>query len=274
MLAQGERDVTKRGSKRAGAKRGPKRPKKPKSTKPTATNHALERIRIDYSGLADLASAGRRRLDRHPVLTAAAKGFLMLCVLAALPFLLLIRGGVLLYLWWGIGTWPSLTIAALVTMSLLAAYAGVAGKWFGARKQLRRLIARGAMGIGAAYVAYTLVFVASANVKSPEVRDEYRALHPLLRVASSAVILIDPASMITDASRTNEDYGQMGLPVQERSLHYRQSDGYAHALDLRTSGRSWLRNLTVHVTFRALGFRVLRHGGTGDHLHVSLPLAP
>jgi hypothetical protein len=126
------------------------------------------------------------------------------------------------------------------------------------------------MGIAAAYVAYALVFVASANVKSAEVRAEYRALHPLLRLASSAIILVDPASVITDAARTSEDYASMGLPIEERSLHYRQPDGYVHALDLRTTGRSGLRNLTVNVAFRALGFRVLRHGGTGDHLHVSL----
>jgi hypothetical protein len=273
MLGGGGCDVTKRGTKhgktkRRATKRGAKKPKAPK---PRGTDDGRDRIRIDYSGLTDLASAGRR-IGRSPVVWAAIRGLALFLILTALPFLILIRGGVLLYLWWGIGTWPALSVAALATMSLLAAYAGVAGKWFGARKQLRRFIVRGTLGVAAAYLAYTLVYVASANVKSPEVRDEYRALHPLLRLASSAVILIDPASMITDASRTNEDYGQMGLPAQERSLHYRQSDGYAHALDLRTTGRSWLRNLTVHVAFRALGFRVLRHGGTGDHLHVSLPL--
>jgi hypothetical protein len=194
-------------------------------------------------------------------------------VLAALPFLLLIRGGVLLYQWWGLGTWPSLLLSALATMSLLAAYAGAAGTWLGAKRELRRLFARGAIGIGAAYVAYALVFVASANVKTAEVRAEYRALHPLLRLASSAVILIDPASVITDAGRTSEDYARMGLPSEERSLHYRQPNGHVHALDFRTTGRSRLRNLSVHVGFRALGFHVLRHGGTGDHLHVSLPVS-
>jgi hypothetical protein len=110
-------------------------------------------------------------------------------------------------------------------------------------------------------------------VKTAEVRAEYRALHPLLRLASSAVILIDPASVITDAGRTSEDYARMGLPSEERSLHYRQPNGHVHALDFRTTGRSRLRNLSVHVGFRALGFHVLRHGGTGDHLHVSLPVS-
>jgi hypothetical protein len=231
----------------------------------------MTNLKIDYSGLTGLAAAGRR-LRRSPILTATARICAVACVLASLPFLILIRGGVLLYGWWGIGTWPALILAALATMLLLAAYAGVAARWLGARRRLRRLFARGAMGVGAAYAAYTLAFVASANVKSAEVRAEYRALHPLLRLASSAVILFDPASVITDAGRTSQDYARMGLPPVEESLHYRQSDGYVHALDLRTTGRSFLRNLAAHVAFRALGFHVLRHGGTADHLHVSLPV--
>jgi len=233
----------------------------------------MSKLNIDYSALTDLAAAGRRKLKRYPVVTAAARLLAIACLLAALPFVILIRGGVLLYLWWGVGTWPALIVPALLTMTLLAVYARMVGRWFGARKRLRRLFARGAIGLGAAYVAYALVFVASANVKSPEVRDEYRSLHPLLRLASSAVILMDPASVITDGGRRDEDYAGMGLPARERSLHYLQSDGYVHALDVRTSGRWWARNLTVHVAFRVLGFNVLRHGGTGDHLHVSLPVA-
>ena len=87
------------------------------------------------------------------------------------------------------------------------------------------------------------------------------------------MILVDPGSVITDAGRSQGDYALMGLPPREQSLHYRHADGYVHALDFRTTGRSRVRNLAVHVGFRALGFRVLRHGGTGDHLHVSLPIA-
>ena len=231
-------------------------------------------LRIDYSRLrldltAGLASAGRR-LRRSPMLYGMVRGVVAVSVLGALPFLLLIRGGVLLYHWWGLGTWPSLLLAALATMSLLTAYAGLVGAWLGARVELRRLLARGMMGIGVAYVAYALVFVASANVKSADVREEYRSLHPLLRLASSAVFLVDPGSVITDAGRVPDDYEGMGLPPREQSLHYRQADGYVHALDFRTMGRSSVRNLAVHVSFRAFGFQVLRHGGTGDHLHVSL----
>jgi hypothetical protein len=229
-------------------------------------------LRIDYSALTDLAAAAGRRLRGSKTTSAIARVSLGVFVLTVLPFVLLIRGGVLLYQWWGLGTWPALLLAALATLWLLGVYAVAVGRWLGAGRELRRLFARGAMAIGAAYVVYGLVFVATANVKSQEVRAEYRALHPLLRLGSSAIILLDSGSIITDAARSGPDYARMGLPAEERSMHYRQRDGYVHALDLRTNGRSGFRNLSVQVAFRALGFRVLRHVGTGDHLHVSLPL--
>jgi hypothetical protein len=62
----------------------------------------------------------------------------------------------------------------------------------------------------------------------------------------------------------------MGLTPIEASLHVRQDDGYVHALDLRTEGRSELRNRAIQIAFWALGFHTLRHVGTADHLHVSL----
>jgi hypothetical protein len=91
-------------------------------------------------------------------------------------------------------------------------------------------------------------------------------------VASSALILLDPASVVTDAGRTPQDYRRMGLSPMEASLHFVQRDGYVHALDLRTSGRSELRNRGIQLVFWILGFQTLRHVGTGDHLHVSLRL--
>jgi len=196
----------------------------------------------------------------------------VLAVLAVLPFIVLIRGGVFAYSAWGVGTWPALILAALTTAFLLGAYAWLVGHRLGAGQGLQRLFTRGAMGVGVAYVIYTLVFVASANVKSEAVRAEYRSLHPLLRVASSALVLVDPASVITDAGRTPEDYWLMGLPPNEASLHFEQDDGFVHALDLRTSARGELRNRAVELAFWALGFHSLRHVGTADHLHVSLRL--
>ncbi|HUF76797.1 MAG TPA: hypothetical protein VMM35_10995, partial [Longimicrobiales bacterium] len=226
---------------------------------------------IDYADLRR-ALEGARGGARRRVALRLARVTASWVVLAVLPFVLLIRGGVLAYRAWGLGTWPSLALAALATATLLGLYAGWASRRFGAGPASRQLIARGVFGVALAYVAYMLVFIASANVKSDEVRAEYRSLHPLLRVASSALILADPAAIVTDAGRSPQDYRRMGLSPVEASLHFVQDDGYVHALDLRTNGRSELRNRSIQAAFWMLGFHTLRHVGTDDHLHVSLRL--
>ena len=191
-------------------------------------------------------------------------------LLAVLPFVLLIRGGIFAYHEWGLGTWPSLAVSAAATALLLALYAWAVSRRIGARRGLKKLLTRGAALMGAAYVAYSLVYVAGANAKSEEVRDEYSALHPLLRVAASALILVDPGAVITDAGRTPDFYRRMGLSPNETSLHFEQQTGFVHALDLRTVGRPEWRNRAADLAFRAMGFHTLRHMGTADHLHVSL----
>ncbi|MCB0686013.1 MAG: hypothetical protein KDC53_05795 [Saprospiraceae bacterium] len=107
-------------------------------------------------------------------------------------------------------------------------------------------------------------------MKSPEISKEYTRLHPILRVGIANLVLLDKDIIITDADRLPEDYHQMGLSSKAHSLHYRQSNGYAHAVDIRTNDRSAIRNFLLKIYFRSMGFHVLRHGGTGDHLHVSL----
>jgi hypothetical protein len=99
----------------------------------------------------------------------------------------------------------------------------------------------------------------------------YTATHPLLRMALSTLILVDHDAVITDLARKPDDYRRMGLPVNQESLHYRQADGWVHAVDLRT--RPGLKSLLVQWYFDVMGFDTLRHVGTHDHLHVSLPLS-
>ena len=196
----------------------------------------------------------------------------MFSVLLVLPFLLLIRGGVFAYQEWALGTWPALLLSAAGTTLLLGLYGWGVSHKLGAGTGLKRLFSRAAVGVGIAYVGYALLFVASENVKSDDVLAEYHNVHPLLRVASSALILVDGEAVITDAARTSEDYWLMGLPENEASLHFEQDSGYVHAFDLRTSGRSEWRNRGVELAFWVLGFHSLRHVGTADHLHVSLRL--
>jgi hypothetical protein len=235
---------------------------------------------IDYSGLQGLVDEGHKEAEKKEARKGwagrAARRVLMwaaaVVVLATLPFFVLVRMGVFAYREWGLGTWPSLTVAVVATALLLAAYAWGVGIKLGAGKGFRRLLRRGAIGMAVAYAAYGLVYVAGANVKSDEVRAEYSTLHPMLRIATSVVFLVDPSSVMTDAGRTPEDYWLWGLPQNEASLHFEQADGYVHAVDLRTTGRSALRNFTLEMAFWAFGFHSLRHVGTADHLHVSLRL--
>lgn len=241
-------------------------------------------LRIDYSGLHGLVEEGAketedrkerqarlRSLPRRAAWSGAKWSILGLTV-ALLPFFLLIRGGVFAYQVWDLGTWPALTLAVVATAALLGLYALAVSRWLGAGIRTRKVLTRAAMAVAIAYTAYGLVFIASENVKSDAIRAGYASVHPLLRIAASALVLVDAESVITDAGRTAEDYWLMGLPTNEASLHFQQETGYVHALDLRTNGRSEFRNRVVELGFWALGFHSLRHVGTADHLHLSLRL--
>jgi hypothetical protein len=237
-------------------------------------------LRIDYSDLGVLVKEGQAEARRKSGRTGRSGRWLRrlvlwaltLALLATLPFFLLVRLGVVAYREWALGTWPSLALAVAATALLLAAYSWIVGRKVGAGRGMRWLMIRGAAGLAVAYVAYSLVYVAGANVKSDEVRREYRSLHPLLRVAAAAVFVIDGETIMTDAGRAPEDYWLMGLPVNEASLHFPQSDGFVHALDIRTVGRKEWRNRGLELAFWVMGFHALRHVGTADHLHVSLRL--
>ncbi|MCB0691853.1 MAG: hypothetical protein KDC16_09420 [Saprospiraceae bacterium] len=104
------------------------------------------------------------------------------------------------------------------------------------------------------------------------IKNELNDLHPVLRLAVGALARIEPDIIITDLSRNPMDYRQMGLKVNRNSRHYIQIDGYSHAIDLNTSENTFLKNFMIKNYFNALGFHTLRHTGTGDHLHVELPL--
>lgn len=235
-------------------------------------------LRIDYGNLTGLVDEGvqqkKRKQERkarfRSLPARVARWVAIVGVLAVLPFALLIRGGVFAYQEWGIGTWPALLLSAAASAALLGAYAWFVSHRLGATRRARTLLSRAAIAVGIAYVGYGLVFIASENVKSDDIAADYSAIHPLLRIAASALILVDPAAVITDANRTPEDYWLMGLPTNEASLHFEQSSGYVHALDLRTNGRPEWRNRAVELGFWALGFHSLRHVGTADHLHLSL----
>lgn len=110
-----------------------------------------------------------------------------------------------------------------------------------------------------------------AGSKDNDTASEYQSAHPLLKMAVSTYALFDRDVIMTDISRTPEDYQKMGLSEARYSKHFEQTDGYVHAVDLRTINRPEWQNKVAEMSFNFMGFNTLRHVGTADHLHVSIP---
>jgi hypothetical protein len=198
----------------------------------------------------------------------------MLPLLVVLPFAALLRVSTYGYQHHGLPTWLAVGGGCLAALVSITAY----GVWISLRlsgKARVSLIVRWiAAPLVVIYVGHALFFLSSVNAKTERVRAYYTSVHPLLRVAVSTLVIVDGSVVITDLGREPSDYESMGLPVADWSLHFRQRDGYVHALDLRTIDRGAVRNWLTAAYFRILGFRTLRHVGTADHLHVSLALPP
>lgn len=197
-------------------------------------------------------------------------GLTGLVTLIILPFFLLIRTSVYLNLSQGFSSWPSLIGGILAAILLLLLYLAIISFKV---KNKGLLLKFGAISISTmvlGFSLFSLFYLSSVNAKSDEVREVYRSLHPILRVAVSTVTLADNDLVVTDIERFEEDYATMGLPVNQSSLHYRQDSGYVHAIDIRTIGRGTVRNALLRGSLELMGFRTIRHVGTADHLHVEL----
>lgn len=199
---------------------------------------------------------------------------LKLILLIILPFLILIRGAV--YIHNSSNYLPLVCIigAGLFTILLIFSYLGfirnllvVSGKDSPSRLGRRMLIAT---LIVILYIVHGVFYLSASNLKTKELTQEIREVHPIIRLAVSTLIHMDKELVITDANRSPEDYRKMGLKQASHSLHYKQSTGYAHAMDIRTRSRPEWKNILIRNYFRIMGFRTLRHVGTADHLHISL----
>ncbi len=194
--------------------------------------------------------------------------------LLILPFLLLIRGSVHLLVEYKLDAYTSLLGGAGITVIALVIYFSffygrMIGKLGSYDSMKRRTWIAILMVL--AYSIHGIFFFSSSNAKSNEVRSELLDLHPILRLSLSTLIHFDKELIVTDASRKVSDYDGMGLKRNSRSKHLKQSDGYAHAIDLRTKGRPEFKNQMMAMYFRAMGMETLRHVGTDDHLHVAMP---
>ena len=194
-------------------------------------------------------------------------------LLLVMPFVVLIRGAVYLHEQYELYSWFSLFGGVVMSALLLLIYFIFIQGYFTGRlgnfKSLKRKYWL-ALILVLVYCLPSVLFLSAANAKHPEVQNEFLSLHPILRLGISTIIFLDNDLVVTDAKRQPEDYQKMGLKTKKQSLHYKQSDGFAHAVDIRVNDRSEIRNWLLKAYFNAMGFNTLRHIGTSDHLHVSL----
>lgn len=209
-------------------------------------------------------------------LSQAARLIGKLVVLIVVPFLVLIRGSVFFHEYFKLGAYPSLFLGGLVTLIVLLVYLTLLYKRVFGEYNLtyKSIFGKAALAILllSCYVVYTLFYLSDDNAKTSSVKKEFTSLHPIVRVSVGTILLVDKGILITDMSRAREDYEKMGLKALNNSLHYPQNDGYVHAMDLRTNGRSAVRNFLLKTYFYVTGFHTLRHVGTEDHLHISLSI--
>ena len=214
-----------------------------------------------------------RRAAQPNVWLTATVGFLKVLLVVTLPFYVYVRSSVYFY-GHGVSAWLSVAMGTALMMVIVAAYATWISRRFSGRKRAASMARWIALPFAAAWCAYAVVYLAQANAKTEAVRAYYSSVHPVLRAALGTAILVDPDIVMTDAFRVPADYTRMGLPTYDRTLHYKQRTGWVHAVDLRTIGRSPVKNAAMQLYFSSMGLRTLRHVGTADHLHVSLPVSP
>lgn len=189
-----------------------------------------------------------------------------------IPFIVLVRTSVYAYHTYQLNGWLALSVGILATILLLMGYATFLAYRSGKGIRMHKYLVRGIIGLVIAYTLYGVFYYSSMNTKTDEIGSYYRSLHPIMRVALTTITLADSDLLVTDIRREAEDYARMGLPEYQESLHYLQSDGYVHAVDLRTIGRSEWKNWLTRTAFILVGLQTIRHLGTADHLHVYLPL--
>lgn len=231
---------------------------------------ALDR-RLDQQLRQLQSSNSRTKSSRSFSVAGFIKKTLFSVLVLVAPFFVLIRASVYLYTRYQLNGWMALGGGVIITLLLLFLYVSVFTLQFKQNIRTFSILCRGASFLLIAYLLYGLLYYSSITTKTADIQQYYRSMHPILRVTLATVSLADSELLVTGIQRTSEDYATMGLPENQRSLHYVQKNGYVHAADLRTIGRSYLKNQMTAGILRLLGLKTIRHVGTADHLHVYLP---
>lgn len=189
-------------------------------------------------------------------------------------FILMLRGSISLYYAHGFNVWLTLAIFSFLALILLLIYMLVAVRKIWGRWLLSYTLLKGKSIVALLILLGCYVYVwnqfSDGHAKSPLVYGEAHQLHPFLTLSVSTFLIVDRGLVVTDIARMPDDYAAMGLRTNDRSLHFAQEDGYVYAVDIRTNGRSEIRNALVKAFFYAMGFNTIRHTGSADHLHISL----
>jgi hypothetical protein len=210
-----------------------------------------------------------KRVWRRETVTALLLASVKALAIVVLPFLVYVRAAVYLYLH-GAHPWIAILVAALITCGIVSVFVMLIARRFRRGARVPTVVKWAAVPVVFTWCVYAAFYLSRINVKSDDVRAYYSTVNPILRVALSTVVLVDPDLVVTDMGRVRADYHRMGLRVNDRTKHYVQPDGWVHAVDLRTRGRGVIRNRAVQLYFWSMGFSTLRHVGTADHLHVQL----
>lgn len=197
---------------------------------------------------------------------------ILLLSAVVVPFLVLVRTSNYLYQTYHFNGWAALAAGVMATILLLIGYGCYISYRYRKSFRVHKYLVRGIIVLVSAYTLYGVLYYSSLNTKTDEINSYYRSLHPIMRVALTTITLADSDLVITDIRREPDDYSRMGLPENQQSLHYVQSNGYVHAVDLRTTGRPEWQNWLIRMAFNLTGLESIRHVGTADHLHIYLPL--
>ena len=212
------------------------------------------------------------------IMRRALTGFLIRLIFVVigvlLPFWAMVRMALIAVIEWSWSPWLAMLLGVTVSAFMLWIYSIALFSTVFKSIPGPKFFTRTFWGMLVVCLCYTLpatLFLSAEHAKHDEVQTEFRDLHPILRLSVSSMAIFDAGMIVTDASRNLSDYADMGLKENSYSQHLIQDDGYAHAIDIRTHGRSEVINFFVRWSFEGMGFETLRHTGTEDHLHIGMP---
>lgn len=196
---------------------------------------------------------------------------LFLCSLL-LPIPIFLRTSVFFYQNRHFGDWSSIFMGFIVALTVWSVFGWLVLRKLDKLKHIVQVLRKIAVFVFVFQIALGSMYISGAHLKNESLKASYREVHPILRMSIVVSAMISPDLVMTDLARSKEDYRRMGLPQKEFSLHFLQPSGYVHAVDIRTQGKSEIRNKLLQFGFWMCGFSTKRHVGTADHLHISLPI--